>query len=136
MDKKKLINSALGAAATALAAPGVLFASAGTAQAAPTEVDFGPVAPGSDLTANVVNNTATNFGSCQYVSTPQWPSLLAPYTSNWFEVPAYTSTPVQIGNYFGPGAVRTGTTWTISVNCGNGFFPVNVNGGNGNTYTF
>jgi hypothetical protein len=136
-NRKKLVASALGAAA-AVATPALLLFGAGTAHATqPTEVDFsGTAGPGNDLVVTVVNNTTTDFGQCTYQSTPQWPSLLPPYTSNTFSVPANTSQQVDIGNYFGQGAIRTGTTWTIALNCTGGFFPVNVNGGNSNLYYF
>src|SRR5271166_6753507 len=105
--KKKLVASAL--AAAAVATPALLLFGAGTAHATqPTEVDFsGAAGPGNDLVVTVVNNTLTDYGQCTYQSTPQWPSLLPPYTSNTFHVPAQSAQTVDIGNYFGQGAIRT-----------------------------
>lgn len=136
--KKKLVSTALAAAAAAMMAPVALLAGAGTANAAQTEVDFAPWAPGTgNLTANINNNGGYDFGQCQYVSTAELPSLLPPYTSDWFPLGPNSSQSLSIGNYLGPDAIPTGTTWHISVNCSRGTFPVNVNGANGaTTYKF
>jgi hypothetical protein len=135
--KKRLANLALGAAAVAMMAPAALLAGAGTANASLTEVDFAPWAPGTgNLTVNIANNTPQDFGQCQYVSTATLPSLLPPFKSDYFPVGPWSSRQLSIGNYFGPDAIPTGTIWNIAVNCSNGSFPVNVDGGNGTTFQF
>jgi hypothetical protein len=135
--KKKLVGSALGVAAAAIMAPVVLLAGAGTANAASTEVDFAPWAPGTgNLTVYINNHTGYDFGQCQYVSTAEFPSLLPPFKSDWFPLGPNAMKTLSIGNYFGPDAIPTGTTWNISVNCSRGTFPVNVNGGNATTFLF
>ena len=136
--KKKQITAALGAAAAAVVAPAVLFGGAGTANAKTpaTWVEFEPFTAGGDLTVVVHNNTPADFGQCRYVATPQGPSLLPPYISTSFHLGPSAQQTVYVGNYLGPGAVRTFTTWGIAINCDNGFFAPNVNGGNSNTFQF
>jgi hypothetical protein len=114
-----------------------LLAGAGTANAQ-TEVDFAPWSPGTgNLTVTINNNSQTDYGQCQYVSTAELPSLLPPYKSDWFRLGPYSSQSLSIGNYLGPDAIPTGTNWRINVNCSHGGFPVNVNGAYGaTTYTF
>lgn len=136
--RKKQMTAALAAAAAAMVAPAVLFVGAGNANAKTlgTWVEFKPFTAGGDLTVVIHNNTPKDFGQCQYVATPQGPSLLPPYTSTSFHLGPSSQQTVYVGNYLGPGAVRTFTTWNIAINCDNGFFAPNVNGGDGTTFQF
>jgi hypothetical protein len=105
--RKKLISSALGAAAV----PALLFLGTGTAHAANVSV----VATANPLgvTMEVRNGGGTDLGLCTYTATPTSGPLsgLLPYASLPFRLDTHGRF-----SWFIPG-VPTGTDWTPAVSC-------------------
>jgi hypothetical protein len=113
IQRKKSVTAALGAAIAAAAAPAILFAGAGSAQAA---VDVHPTSDALGVTVNIQSNG--EYGWCRYTAlhgikppgvVPPPPVLKVPFHLQqggshnlWF--PSY----------------QTGTTWNVTVECPNG----------------
>jgi hypothetical protein len=123
-NRKRLVTSALGAAAAAVAVPAVLFAGAGTAQA-DTQVTILPgVSVGIPTTTTmnvaVTDKTGYNgeYGNCLYHAVPvagTGKRLNFPPADHQFNLPKFgTAT-------FSFDVLPTGTIWEVKVNCAPGY---------------
>jgi hypothetical protein len=106
--KKKLITSALGAVAAAVAAPALLFVGAGTAQADNVYVDDASTFGGVTMTVESAS-VASDLHDCVYSATPPWG---IPYVSPPFEMNSSN----RLFQWFIP-SLQTNTTWNIAVLC-------------------
>jgi len=117
-SRKKLITSALGAAAAAAAVPTMLFVGAGTALAGPpgVSVNTAPDALGVDVTITAASFFATSdYGWCTYQAFPVGTALL-PTPPTPFRLEAGTPNNPQSATLFFPG-IETGTRWQVAVDC-------------------
>jgi hypothetical protein len=117
-NRKKLITSALGAAAAAVAVPTMLFVGAGTAHAANpgVRVNTAPDALGVDVTITAAVPFATSdYGWCTYQAFPVGSALL-PTPPTPFRLEAGTPGNPQSATLFFPG-IETGTNWQVAVDC-------------------
>lgn len=109
-NRKKAVTAALGAAAAAAVAPAILFAGAGTAQAASFAW------PDSDPLGVTVHIQSTgSHGWCEYTAVPIGGGV-KPLPA--YKVPFYLHQ-FQESTLWFPG-IPTGTTWDVSVACQNG----------------
>ena len=117
--RTKSITAALGAAAITVAAPALLLAGAGTAQAATT---VGTTSDALGVTVNV--DSAGSFGWCSYSAEPIFTPAgsLKPWPA--YGVPFYLQ-PGASHNLWFPG-IQTGSLWNIEVKCDNGAGPDTV----------
>ena len=132
--KKKLVVSAVGAAAVAATLPALLFLGAGTAQAKCVfnpqggqncfAVAWDPWVPFVGLTAHITNLSPDDFPQCTYASTPdpnQPQQGLPTYTSPSFHLPPEGTYNLLISSDDFLPVVPTGTNWNITVDCGPGY---------------
>jgi hypothetical protein len=115
-SRKKMVAAALGAAAAAVTAPALLFASAGTAQAGTW------VTTNTDVLGVTVHvksfGVPASSGTCFYTAVPSAvPAGVIP------PLPVY-GMPFQLQengthDIWFPG-LQTGTTWDVTVHCANG----------------
>ena len=111
--RKKSVIAAVGAAVAAAAAPAVLFAGAGTAQA---ETQVVPFSDALGVSVHVVSvGPLPSSGVCTYTATPAIvpPGVLPPLPV--YDVPFYLQQNTIHKLWF-PG-IQTGTTWDVDVNC-------------------
>jgi hypothetical protein len=129
-NRKKLVTSALGAAAAAVAVPAVLFAGTGTAEAA--DVNWAPgVSIGIPTNASVevtvtdnTNGAPGQWGSCLYTSTPELGVAAVatkltgvPPLTHPFVLPKGHSAYFTIGNDGELPAIMTGSLWHVHIEC-------------------
>jgi hypothetical protein len=108
-NRKKSAITALGAAAVAVAAPALLFAGAGTAQAASTlDTASDPVG------VTVAVHSTGSEGLCFYSAEP-WFGWQTVKPMPVYKVPFYLQAN-QTHNLWFPG-IQTGTTWKAKVEC-------------------
>jgi hypothetical protein len=116
-NRKKSVIAALGAAVAAAAAPAILFAGAGTAQAATT------VNTASDaLGVSVTVHSTGSHGWCLYSAWPIFTPVGKPKPLPVYGVPFHLQ---QDHNLWFPG-IQTGSLWQIKVQCDNGGAPDTV----------
>ncbi|HXO54506.1 MAG TPA: hypothetical protein VN888_26565, partial [Mycobacterium sp.] len=113
---RKMVTAAIGAAATAVTAPALLFAGAGTAQAL-TWVSTNTDALGVTVHVSSFGGPASS-GTCNYTAVPANvpPGVLPPLPV--YGLPFLLEANGTHDIWF-PG-IQTGTTWDVTVHCANG----------------